>query len=404
MTIHEPAVITRLRARSATGPVVPTIAQLRRLRDELRLADTTLDRTSRLVGLPPDQVLETVTDMGKWLLQSNKLELPALVTPDEYRDKVAKLGPKSLRYKDHAAGQLSMFNMPSRPAAKRRKEQLEYVAPAPEGFLDEGTRTLHKPLAALLAHDISDDQIDRWVARTFTASLPMLTFPVVAAVWRMATLGMLDRLDQVSPSPNFAKVAVEAWELLEYARYDAIVSVATLIGSILEAADAPLNDERRRRLASDAASLAERTRWVCEQDLLRVARAARTLETDPRVQRIFVGELKNLRQRAYTHPGVYRIGDIGKIREGQMIRIAQLAGLPTEAPDPRGAADIRRRIRQLDLGRDADQLVPNAVVASQAGRLDEYLNILVARASGDVTWLDQMLALAGERREAQHSS
>jgi hypothetical protein len=403
MTTNEPAVITRLRAQSATGPVVPTIAQLRRLRDELQLADTTLDRTARLVGLNPDQVLDTVTEMGKWLLQSNKLELPTLVTAQEYRDKVAKLGARSVRYKDHAAGQLSMFNMPSRPADKRRRTQLEYIAPAPDGFLDQGGRTLHKPLAALLAHDISDDQIDRWVARTFTASLPMLTFPVVAAVWRMATLGMLDRLDQVSPSPNFAKVAVEAWELLEYARRDAIVTVATLIGSMLTAADAPLPDTLRVQLATDAIRRSEAARWLCEQDLTRVSRAAKALLDEPRAQQTFAAELKYLRQRAHTHPGVYRIGDIAQIREGQMIRIVQLAGLPTEAPDPKGTADIRRKIRALDLGRDVDQLVPNAVVASQAGRLDRFLSILEARASGDDSWLGQMLELAAEPRTSHTS-
>jgi hypothetical protein len=399
----EPSVITRLRARSAHEPTVLTIPQLRRLRDELRMADATLDRTARLVGTTPEQVVATVSELGKWLLQSNKLELPTLVSAAEYQEQVTAWNPASGRYREHAEGQLSMFNMPAKPKVSRAAsvKGQSYIAPAPDGFLDAGGPALHKPVAALLAHDISDDQIDRWVARAYTASLPMLTFPVVAAVWRMATLGMLDKLDEVSNSPSFAKVAVEAWELLEYARRDALASVAELTGKLLSVASTPLNGDGRARTAEQALRLARQSRWLCEQDLRRVARAAQALADEPKVLDTFVGELRYLRQRARTHPEVYRISDISQIREGQMIRIAQLAGLPTEEPDPQGTADIRRKVRALQLGRDADQLVPNAVVASQAGRLDQFMTILEARASGDVTWLGQMLALAAEPREMQ---
>lgn len=447
----EPEVIVRLRAVAAAEPTVPNITQIRHLRDELRLADTTLDRAARLVGLPAEQVVETVTSMGKWLLQSNKLQLPELVPAAEYyrlleqwecrrrgsgrrarsvsqtgvaatQDGQSDIGkqlsmfasmastPKKLRasghgprarafdtYRAHDAGQLSMLNMPAKPASVRQGQK--YIAPAPEGFLEVGNRAMVKPLAALLAHEISDEQIDRWVARTYTASLPMLTFPVVAAVWRMATLGVLDKLDEVSDSPKFAKVAIEAWELLEYSRMDALEAVAELTGELLVVSKLPLEDGPRSQLAARVLHRSKQARWLCEQDLSRVAKAAAATATDPRTQPSLCKGLQYLRQRAATQPQVYQLNGIDQVREGQLLRVAQLAGLPTERPDAHSTSEIRKRIKQLQLGRDVDQLVPNAVVADQAGRLDRYMSILEARSTGDVTWLSQMLSLASEPHE-----
>jgi hypothetical protein len=361
----EPAVIGRLRARSAIEPTPPTLSQLKLLRDSLA-QNQTLDHTARLLGCGTDETLRLIIEVGTWLRQSNRVPLPTLVEGDS----------------------LQLFNLPKAP----RRGAWEVVVPA--GYLRAGGKVIRRPLAALLVVHPDDQQLERWMARTYTASLPLLTFPVVAAVWRMATMGMLDKLEQVSPSARFAKVAVEAWELLEFARRDAVDAIGQLTIPALEVARRPLTDERREAFADKVAGLARTASWLSEQDLARVSRMAQEAKARPDAQQLLASELRHLRQRRDSHPGVYRIGHIGQIREGQMLRICQAAGLPTDPPDSARVAELRSRIKALGLEGDADQLTPNAVVADQVGVIDEFMAAVKARADGREDWLEQMLQLA----------
>lgn len=384
-TRREPAVIQRLRTRSAQEPTPPTLEQLKLLRDGL-VQHQPIELTARLIGITPAEAAKLVIEVGTWLRQSNRVNLPKLsegelVKGDSYQ----------------------LFNLPRDPnrsksgkpakTSKQRKGR-EWLATAPTGYLSAGGRGIHRPLAAMLVVHPGDQQLERWMARTYTASLPLLTFPVVASVWRFATLGALDKLESVSPSPRFAKVAVEAWELLELSRREALAAVDQLIGPLAQAAVTPLGPDIQLKLAERALHLARQASWLSEQDLRRVTRAAEELLVRPQAQDMLGSELRHLKQRQDRHPSVYQLGDVRQIREGQMLRICRLAGLPTEPPDSARVAELRNRIKDLGFGSDADQLTPNAVVADQVGVLEEFMAAIKARADGEHDWLEQMLRIS----------
>jgi hypothetical protein len=385
MMTAEPAVIARLRERSVQEPVIPTVAQLKTIVDAV-FANESLDHTARLAGLDVERTLELISQLGEWLRQSGKLKLPNLVSDEEYRAAQATSKSKADRAKSEM---LVLFNLPAQPKAANG-----WVSPAPPGFVGPSVRDVAKPLAALLVTHPDTSVLERWVARTYTASLPLLTFPVVAAVWRFATLDILDKIEDVSPSPRFAKVAVEAWDLLEFARQDAMTAIELLCGPLLEASRRPLDDDGRAQLAEAVGGACRRAQWLSEHELLRVSRTADLAVTDPPAQELLTSQLVYLRQRAKAHPGTFRVEQVARIREGQLMRICQMAGIPTDPPDPKLAVQVRSRLKSLGLDKDADQLVPNALNAAQAGRLDGFWKAIEARVAGQPEWIEQLLSLS----------
>lgn len=379
----EPTVITRLRTRSAQEPTPPTLDQLRMLRDGL-VQNQPLELTSRLLGISEEETVRLVIEVGSWIRQSSRVDLPKL-----------HAGPLSTE-----TG-YQLFNLPHAPRGRRRtkrkkgrakgRRSREWTAVAPPGYIERGGGNIRRPLAAILVVHPDDQMLERWMARTYTASLPLLTFPVVAAVWRFATIGMLDKLEDVSPSPRFAKLAVEAWELLELSRSSAVDAVAQLVGPVAEAAAHTLTPDLQRKLADKTLMLVKQAGWAFGDDVTRVARAAELLRNDPGMQRLLWEELQRLRKLVRDRPSAYNIVHIGQIREEQMRRICRRAGLPTSPPNPARVSQLRRRIRELGLENDADQLTPNAVVADQVGVLDEFMEAVKARADGDPDWMQKML-------------
>lgn len=359
-------VITRLRARSTEEPTPPTLAQLKLLRDSLTRGRS-LDHTARLTGLSPDECVRLVVEIGTWIRQSSRIDIPDLA--EKVSDRLFELTDEGM-----------LIQGASGPAA-------------PEGFIEAGGRTVTRPLATLLTVKPTDQQLERWQARTYTAALPLLTFPVVACVWRFATLDMLDKLEDVSPSPRFAKVAVEAWDTLEQTRQDGIAAVSDLVGPVLKAASCQLDDGQQATLAEKVAVATGRASWLSEKDFVRIARAAEQLRVDRRAQRNLAAELTVLGRKVASQKETYHPTGVGEISEGQMLRICRAAGLPTEPTAPARVAEIRRKIQKLGLGRDADQLTPNAVVADQVGVLEEYMDAVEARAAGADDWLQKMLTV-----------
>src|SRR5690606_30304411 len=103
----------------------------------------------------------------------------------------------------------------------------------PEGLNPkEVGRDVWQSFGAILACRPSNADPTRFIARKYRRTSKAVTFEIVAAVRLFAHLGRLDEIDQVNPkSKEFHSTVVSAYDLLEVARRDAMVGLATLCGA-----------------------------------------------------------------------------------------------------------------------------------------------------------------------------
>lgn len=374
----EPEAIAKLRSISRQESSPPTLTQMKLLRDSI-LRNRSLGRTARLMGCDEEETLSILIDFGGWLRQTTRAELPLLVeapakTTASKRNTIRRgSGSSDSKANGATAGKLT--------------------AVAPPGFLSAGGKSVHKPLAAVIEARPNDQQIERWMARTYTASLPLVTFPVVAAVWRFATLGSISKLTEVSPNASFAKVAVDAWDILESARTAGQEAVSQLAGPACRLATHPMDDSQVQAFASRVKYHARAAGWLSMKDLNRIVEAADAASTDPRRLSKLASELRYFSHQVKAQPSVYRRNDVSEISEGQMLSICRAAGLPTDPPDTSRVTELRARIKQLGLAEEADQITPNAVVADQAGKLEEFMDAVKARADGREEWVGMLRSI-----------
>jgi len=315
--------IEQLRTHTTPAATPPSITQVRRIVQGLS-ATHSCDTIANDTQLSATETQDIVSAFGTWLSQSK-----GKITPDE-------------------------------------------PVPIPNGFTERDTgRQLHNSIVSLVARTIQDSDIVRWIARTYESGTPTLTYPVVAAVRAFAQLGKLDQISEVSPSPRFHQLVVQAYDLLEQARADAVAATHQL--STTNPGPATTME-----LTNKAALLNE----AAATRLHRIAAIANdhpdTLEMLHREQRHFANQVSSPTTPLPSH--------IGELTDGQTIRIAQQAGLPTEKAAPADTRRIRERLTSLGLEADSDQLIGPALNAIQNGTEQTFWEAMAARASDNTDW------------------
>lgn len=309
---------------STTAATPPSITQVRRIIHGLTAADS-CDTIAEDTQLSATAIQDIVSAFGTWLSQSK-----GKVTPDD---------PVTI----------------------------------PTGFTTAETgRELHSSITSLTARTIEDSDIVRWVARKYETGTPTLTYPVVAAVRAFAQLGKLDEISEVSPSAAFHQLVVQAYDLLEEARTDAVAATTQLCTTNTGPAT--------------TIELAQRAALLHEAAATRLHRIAAAATEHPDALEMLHREQRHFANQVQHPSGPQLPSHIGELTDGQMLRIAQHAGLPTEKAAPAETRRIREQLASLGLEADADQLIGPALNAAQNGTEQAFWDAMRARANHNIDW------------------
>lgn len=351
--------IERLRRARPDESSKPTLDQLRSVVDGLHGCQP-LSSISTISGLPEARVLDLVAELGTWLTH---VRGGAGVTTSSASD----------------SSQQVLFQNP----VKGSKKPSVVV---PLGFERRAPhkRDVAKALASIVVARPDDDTLARFIARKYPTKAKVLTFSMVAAVWRFATLkgpdgtSRLEEIDQLNPSNHtLNELLVAAYDLIDLAVRDANAGIATLVA-------ADLSDLGSLRAACAKA------RWVAEAELGKIERLIEACELRSSAERLLTTELRFLAQRVKALPGRYTIGSIAELNEGQVLRIAQAAGLSIEGTSRAEESEIRGRLKAMGFSSDLDRLVPEAIRAGQVGIIAEFWEAMEARQSGDTDWAQHL--------------
>lgn len=341
------AAIERLRARMGDEPERISIETLQAVRDGV-IASDAVDVVAANAGVEPAKVLDIVGDLGTWLSHYRSSAHADLSTDTE-------------------PGQMTMFSDALRPLIQLG-----------DGFARQrgSRRDVTKAYAAVSMWAPSDIELARYLDRKYPAQVTTLTFGVVALVWRFATLGRLDEIDEIdAKNPWFPRLVVEAYDTLDIA----IDATSAAIGTLCDP-DAVIDDIR---------GALRRCGWLNHPRIARIERAAdATVRSgdDRYVRR----ELRQFAIEVADHPDRFRIGHIGQLSEAHMRGICTAAGLTVVRSTANPEPEVRRRIAAAGQRADTDLLVPLGVRAADVGLLDEFVDALERRAGGDIHWADEL--------------
>lgn len=381
-----------------------TLPERRLTTDEVRaivsglVACHSLEDIEGTSGLDKTSVLDVVAELGTWLTHVRGGTNTVVVTAAELSQQPLFQGgnaPKANSASTKTSSKkLSKTSAKAPAKAGSKKSSKAKSGPAIQVVLPVGfersaphRRDVARALAAIVVADLSDDIIVRFLARKYPSETTVLTFPIVAALWRFATLGRLDDMAEISPHLGFQRLLVAAWDLLEVARQDSADGIKELIAADVSDLDA----------LRDACA---KSRFVAEGELTRIERQITMAHEREAALPLLSRELSFLAQRVRANPMAYLIGSIAELSEGQVRRIAQAAGLPVDGESRAEEAEIRSRLQQMGLSSDVDRLVPEGVRASQVGVLETFWDACERRLAGDQDW-DQSLRDAFEQAGVQ---
>lgn len=270
--------------------------------------------------------------------------------------------------------------------AKAQAEANKVIVPA--GFERKAfhKRDVAKALAAIVVADPDDDTIGRFIARKYQAQAKVLTFPHLTELWFFAKMGRLDEYDRINPkNPVFAELSVEAYDLLDVARRDAVAGIEVL-------AKGDVKDLPALREAC------QKSLWLAEGEVRRIAKLVETTMTRPSSERLLERELSFFAQRVARETERYKPAALADLNLGHLTRIALNAGLEVDNDDRSDEAEIREALKKLGFHTDLDRLVPAGVKAARAGRRDEFFEVMSARKGGNNEWhllLDELFETIG---------
>lgn len=456
MAYQSSTTIEELRSYRAEAQFAPTLEQIRGIVDGLN-AVATLDAISMRTGLATDEVSRVVIDLGTWLAKSQgsadvstelaknldqlvlfqlpvrgsstsarqsrkrRREILGVIIPEGFEPSGAQRRDfsKSLSAivawnpDDSTLGRFRSRMYTVHPK-KLSFPYLTYVAfAARHGRLDKdpdsderlalltaGAEHLSlrlrraRALQAQLKQEAPvSDRAARWlpVVERVVSSLKESVNrqrAACAAERDRALDGLLSRDHARGGSQEqVAAVLVEAYDLLEVARGDAVDAISTLlrgtasVNELIEAAKqaAILDDHIGHHLLKKLEFAKER----------------------PGAQQLVQNELKVLAGKVELHPEHFRPEHIGQLSPVQVRRIGARAGLVVEDDSANRSSEhqVRQRLRELGLERDADQLVGLGVRAMKEGTFDDYESALESRVAGDPDWVEQLdavFAMSGE--------
>jgi hypothetical protein len=346
--------IENLRASLEAGPAMGapySTDQLESIVHSL-ITGRSLAETASAAGLDTQVVVRAVTELGTWLthvlgsadiefVAPGSLEQPTLF-PVAPRPQGKKAAPKNHTRKETEPWEINLGFEPSTLG-----------------------RDITASLGSVLAAVPSRDELERFHARSYRTGERELTYEVVACVGFFARLGRLAEVREVNAkAPGFHRLAIAAHDLLEVGRRDALTGLATLLSN-------EQDYDVLERAAAKAANLFEREMSQFGKYL---AAAKRSEDSTRLLER----ERGFLAHRVVARPSAYAIGSIGALTDGQVLRLVQAAGLPTER-DRTAEHEARRIIAEMGMGADTDLYLTAAAKAVRDGRVEEFRNSVLAR-------------------------
>lgn len=366
MTVRN-ATIERLRAADEAD-ARPSVQLIAGLRDCLLLC-MSLPSTAAKLGISESLVLDYIGPLGTWLTHTEK--------PSDAET-----------YLVIDVEQPPLFQMVTDTVAvgKGKNRTCKRRVAIPTGYERKAwhKRDVVKAVRSIVISNPSDAALARWIDHAFPVLPKVLKFTHISTVWRFATLGRLDEVDQLNPkSQVYNSLLVSAWDLLDTAVEDAREGIATLVagGDDLEA----------------LAAACAKARWLSEAEISRIERmvittlaardAGRPIAS---LQRSLANELLALSARVRRSPKSYQLDDIAQLNQGQMLRIVQAAGITTGETDRGEEAEFRSKLKELGITQDLDRLVRKGVAATRAGIGEEFWEAMQARVDGDADWSERL--------------
>jgi hypothetical protein len=413
--------------RAACSPVVePGIEQLRNMPDRTEQPPVTHEQFCRIAEMIVDasysrEAIETelnitteallqaivelarfmlatrgnpsVTVLGTWseVVADGPLALPGLVNaapaPASKRKAEAVIEAAKRAVSTEAADQPVLFAdllTPAKPARKGKAKAVvadsKKTAPVrvnivlPDGFSKTAVgKDIEGSLIAIVALHPSSEDVTRFIQRHYRRSAQPLSFEMLAAVWTFARLKRTSGLAKVSEAMSFVRNCVAAWDTLEVARLDAMNALSVLATSSDEA------------VLRDAVVKLQPV-WEAEARNLKNLLEAGSTDT-PAFQRAQLWLAKRVAA------GQLVVMHVSDLNEGQVRRIAMLAGLDTEVISRNEETYIRTKLAELNLSLDAEQLVPVGVTAVRKGLEEAFFEACQKRADGDQEWASDLEAL-----------
>lgn len=340
------------------------------------------------IGLEAKDVLDIVADLGTWLSHSRRK--PA--------------GAPDIQFISHdSTGELFPLN------------ETEGEVIIPRGFNPSGDghkRDVRKSLAAVVMYAPDDEEIGRHLDRKYPSSVSQLEYTNVSSVWFFAkvSMGMLARMDEVSPHGVFHRPTLEAVDLLTVAIGDAITGVslfAELSGVELaitkDGTVAPVIVRSPAALDTLAAKLpalrdaAVAIGWLQSGEMQRLVDLIDIVEQSPSALRSVQARLGTIARAICDVPKEWVITAICDLTQGQVEQIARRAGLSIDGVSRAEEAQIRAQLTVLGLRKDIDMRLPEAKRALQAGVLDRFYAAVEAHQSdGSRPWADVLQDLYSE--------
>jgi hypothetical protein len=368
--LADPQVVSTLRTTAGFERTPLEVAQVRRVVDMLRAGWYARETIEAATGLDTDELCQLVVDLGVWLAQSVGGTTDVdIVAPDEATPAtVAETGVTAGRRRRPADNQLVLF-----PQHTANRVVRTWGLGRPEV-----TRDVSKALRTIVCVNPDDTTVTRWLLRRNHRSVPVVTYPTVATLHKVAQFGRLDDLGQLvrvggTVNATLAGVLVGSFDLLEVSRSDACAALAELVAGAVPS-------ERLVRKAG----------WV-DDDLGRRLRAALddNRQLDAVRRRLACCSAAELDRYAPAH--------IGALNDGQVRRLAEQAGLDVTGTDHHLEVKVRAAIDAAGLNGDADQLVVLGVRSAQLGLWDSFVTALGRRADADLGWEDDLHAQLVER-------
>jgi hypothetical protein len=246
-------------------------------------------------------------------------------------------------------------------------------------------RDIVKALNRIVSSDPTPEVIARFVARTYKVRSASLDHAIVAGVWGFASRNRLDKIALVSDDKVFISQIIAAYDLIKFAMLTAQEKKLRLIKF----------SKQDKLPLTKLSDLAKSLSWLSEYEFAQLAASIELAKVDPSSIPGLKNQLNKLVKRIEEMPDIFSPVGIHSLTAGQIKRISAAAGLVVDHdPDQRGIEfEIRQSLKKLGLGNDSDLLLPEAIRASEKGRLDDFWSVMQNRVEGDLTWAEQLQEL-----------
>lgn len=396
-------VIDVLRRVEADTKPIPTAAQVRLIVDDIANCVPLATTAARpeLAAFGEIDILEIAEMLGSHRARVMKLLLP-------------KPNPQPQEFSGLLFGGYSQADlMKARKLVNDGRKLPRKLAMIPPDVLDGSNivlptgyektarhgRDVGKSIRAVAVLPVEDAEIIRFIDRTYTVPGAELEADHVFALHWIASKGLSETLLDVAavrlqdgdggaclvPTGGdaniaLAKLLVQAYDLLEVARADAMQALLTIVSGTVT--------------LTELRSAIVNARWLAPGELGRLDKTAADVASKPEGSRereqlegFLRKRIASLRLAMQASPGEYVIRRVEDLNVGHVTMIVTAAGLDSDAAEEKAVvAELRTQLTAMGLINDLDRELPAGVRAWRAGLLDEFYASRQARVDGDPNW------------------